>query len=211
MSEQEKSQASDKQVATQKSLLKDILCTLANPGKSAEEGGPGLTASAILLSVTAVLFGLVFQYLIPRLLDKIPFLGGIRKVAKFITFSKDSAFDFELFVRFLLGAVLIIACWYLLALIAGLVSRDKALRSPVAALRQTAACVVPFLIATILALPLFFAHYAAGLLPIVALLFCTYIHHLSQVKFYRLTPAVAIYTSPLVWFIQIYCFTLVMP
>jgi hypothetical protein len=211
MSEQEKNQANDQQAVAQKPLLKDILSTLANPGKSAEAGGPGLPAAITLLSATALIFGLVFQFMIPRLLDQLPMLGGIRKVGKLLTFSKDAAFDFGLFFRFLLGAVLIIACWYVLALIAGFVSRDKALRCPVAALRQTAACAVPFTIATLLALPLFFVHYGAGLLPIVALLFCTYIHHLSQVKFYRLTPAVAIYTSPLVWFIQIYCFTLVMP
>lgn len=211
MSEQDKSQAGDKQAATRKSLLKDIMCTLANPGKSAEEGGPGLPAAITLLSATALIFGLIYQYIFPRLLDQLPILGGLRKAGKLLTFSKDSTFDVGLLLRFLLGAVLIIACWYLLALIAGFVSRDKALRSPVAALRQTAACAVPFSIATLLALPLFFVHYGAGLLPIVVLLFCTYIHHLSQVKFYRLTSAVAIYTSPLVWFIQIYCFTLVMP
>jgi len=211
MAEQEKGATGEKQGAGQKSLLKDILCTLANPGKVAEEGGPGLKASSILLGVTVLVFGLIYQYMFPRLLDQLPMLGGIRKVGKLLTFSKDAAFDFGLFLRFLIGAVLIMACWYLLALIAGLVSRDKALRSPLAALRTAAACAVPFTVATLLALPLFFAHYAAGLLPIIVLLFSTYIHHQSQVKYYKLTPAIAIYTSPLVWFIQIYCFTLVMP
>ncbi len=211
MSSQNAEQIGDTGGGAKPSFVKDLLCVLANPGKSAEAGGPGLPVAATLLGSTALIFGLIYQYMFPRLLDQLPILGGIRKVGKLLTFSKDAAFDFGLFIRFLIGAVLIIACWYLLAMLAGLVSRDKALRSPVAALRQAAACAVPFTIATLLALPLFFAHYGAGLLPIVVLLFSTYIHHLSQVKFYRLTPAVAIYTSPLVWFIQIFCFTLVMP
>jgi hypothetical protein len=211
MASQDSRPQSDSPVVPQNSLFRDLWRTITDPARAAEAGRPGLKASILLLGVNVLLFALSLQFLYPRMLDQMPFLGGLRRATKLITFSSNAVFDLELFLRWFAGALLVVACWFLGCLIVGWLSGDRALRNPAAALQSAAACAVPFFVATLLALPGFYAQYAASLLPVAALIFCGSIYHHAQTGRYHLSPAIAIYTTPVVWLAQIGCLVAIMP
>ena len=104
------------------------------------------------------------------------------------------------------------ALWLVgIGFIVGWLSGDHALRSPAAALQAAGACAVPFFVGTVLAAPCFYLLPGAGLAPVAALIFSGNIYHHAQVSRYHLSPAVAIYTTPVVWLAQLGCLVASMP
>lgn len=184
---------------------------LLNPVRAGECDTLRVSTIAGLALAAAVVFGLVFQFVFPRLEDSLPVLGTLRRGRSLFTGRDQPLVDFREFSRWSACGLAWLACWFAAALGAGWLARDRPQRNPGAALTTAACAGVPLLVASILAVPLYHIHYAGGMIPFAGLLIGAFIFFHILTRRYGTPAEAGIYIAPAVWSVQLFIFSRLLP
>lgn len=163
----------------------------------------------VLLNIVAaaylLLCGMTFQYLYPRLLNEVPYLGSLRKLWMA---NWNPGFDMELFLRGMaMGLVFILA--YLAAYAsAGLAGRARNLRSYYVASVTTC---IPIGLTCALAFGFHYLEPVLGLVPVYGLLVSSFLQAFFMKEVCGFNRSLTIYLCPVVLGTQVYICSLLLP
>lgn len=165
-----------------------------------------MTVIHILTAVYLVIGSLSFQYIYPRLLDKIPMLGHIRKLA---LWKETPLFSPKLYLYgLLLCLVILVLVLAVYAVAAGLKDRSVDLKKTYISGVVT---IMPFLAGLILGMVLFPIHYYFGLVPVVGLLILCCLQGGLLRECHGIGFTLSCYLIPVLMGIQFYAVYLVRP
>jgi hypothetical protein len=157
-----------------------------------------LKVSPFLLHLSVLGFiaacGYAFQYLFPRLLNSVPWLGFLRRLSPA---NWEPAFNPEFFLRGCAMGLLVIALYVLVYWLGSFVTPGRA-KSPMACYLAGLATCVPILLANGAAFAGYPFHKLFALLPGYGLFAATCLHVVLLKDLYGFSRPVAIYLAPLV-------------
>jgi hypothetical protein len=170
--------------------------------------GP-LYVSVLLIQIAVIGFaatlGLTFQHLYPRLLNKVPWLGFLRK---FSLANWNPAFDLEYFLRGAGMALWIIGIYLVTYLPAHWAGRIRGQAFPVCYLAALATA-TPLLITSAIGFLFFYLHLSLGLFWLYGLVAGACLQATLLRELFQVPRALVVYLAPLVLAVQAYgCFRL---
>ena len=176
-----------------------LLILLVHPAHliKSRERVPTPLIHLMLLGYGAVC-GMSFQFLYPRLLNNLPYLGALRKLH---LGTWNPGFDLELFLRGSGMAVAILLISVVVYFLAGFLGKRKSLA--VCYLAGMSTC-IPLAITCGLAFGFYFIDKSLGLAPVYGLLVSAFLQAFYLRDLFRVNRALTLYSSPLVLSAQVY-------
>jgi hypothetical protein len=159
----------------------------------------------IVVGAYLLLCGMSFQYLYPRLLNEIPFLGFMRKLW---LANWNPGFDMELFLRGAAMGLVFLVVYMAVFAFSGLVGRGKSLM--VYYVAGVTTC-IPIGLTCALAIGAHYIEPALGLAPAYGLLVSGFLQAFFMKEVCGFNRSLTIYLSPLFLSIQVYLCSLLMP
>ncbi len=159
----------------------------------------------IFVGAYLLLCGMTFQYLYPRVLNEVPFLGFLRKLW---LVNWNPGFDMELFFRGAAMGLVFLIIYFCVFSLSGFVGRGKSLMACYVA--GVATC-IPIGVSCGLAFGLYYLDPALGLAPVYGLLASGFLQAFFMKEVCGFDRSLTIYLSPLVLGLQVYICSLLLP
>ena len=188
--------------------MKQLLILLLHPAYVVHSRGRVFVPFLHLLAAGYLgVCGYSFQFLYPRLLNNVPWLGALRKLD--VT-TWNPAFDPELFVRGVAMGFALLFSYLVVYSVMGLLGRGKGSVLVSAYLAALSTC-VPILVTCALSFGFYYLHDALGLVPGYGVLTAVCLHVIVLKDLYNCNRAFVVYFAPLVFSVQTYSIYLLLP
>ncbi len=177
-----------------------LLRALVNPAGANDDGRHRGDVTATLLLAVLGGFAFAYQYVAPRVRGDMPLVDWIVASSR-----NPRSFHVELFGRGLAIAAVVLAGYFLLNFLAGLLVGAPDRQRAVDYLGAAAVAALPLLYGTLLTAALLKVHVLA-VLPVLGLLAGAFVHHHAQVFYFGLWRSLSIYLVPALFALQLYAY-----